>query len=408
MASGALPLGTLVWLKLDSFAVHWPAIVTEENKALLSLDLNPTLTPQIPGENEVFIQWLDSGEVGVHSLEEIACINFKDGLSNGKHDFETEWTKKLKSTKWDYLYPNILKRFQRAVENGKLLRTGGVLVKDRDQVDTPPWMCVKLKCKQCRTNYLSVKKHTCKLTLAARPRQGIPSAPPSSRKSPTPLQGAMVARGMEGDYGKRIAPRPRKKVVCSDDEADLVLDVGSDCSSPLAIAPATSTNANDAPVSGVDESDQDRIHDSLVISKCINEHLFHHAISQDQLPDGDIVWLLEHGARCVIQSPDDQGKVPLHYAAIHGRTVVCHLLKKTDPSLDLNIKLPPENFTALHLAAMYGRIDTVKALLELGADRNAQTVKRKTPSDIASEEIKRVLDGYGKKMKRPRMDDDMF
>lgn len=52
-----------------------------------------------------------------------------------------------------------------------------------------------------------------------------------------------------------------------------------------------------------------------------------------------------------------------------------------------------EGTTALHKAAQEGQISTVQLLLSLGAKRETQDSKGRTPKDVAkSEEVKQLLE----------------
>ncbi|RYP18847.1 hypothetical protein DL767_009749 [Monosporascus sp. MG133] len=118
------------------------------------------------------------------------------------------------------------------------------------------------------------------------------------------------------------------------------------------------------------------------------------AVLQWLLRGGTVRRLLGTGAR--INSKDEIGKTPLHWASENGHdTVVKQLLQG---GADANAK-DKAGWTPLHLASRNGRDTVVKQLLEGGADANAKHNYGKTPLHMASRNghdtvVKQLLKGY--------------
>lgn len=97
---------------------------------------------------------------------------------------------------------------------------------------------------------------------------------------------------------------------------------------------------------------------------------------------GVVEYLMENGV-----SPDHAMKTglsPLMYASGEGHTAIVKALlaKKADTGLSLHGG-PFGGYTALHFAALTGRVDIVKMLVDAGADRNARNQQGKTPWQTA-------------------------
>ena len=83
--------------------------------------------------------------------------------------------------------------------------------------------------------------------------------------------------------------------------------------------------------------------------------------------DADLVrGLLAKG--CAVEAEDRTDLGPLHLAAINGRTDVCRLLLESGADLDA----PSFMGTPLHVAARGGREEVARLLIEAGADVNAR------------------------------------
>jgi ankyrin repeat protein len=80
-----------------------------------------------------------------------------------------------------------------------------------------------------------------------------------------------------------------------------------------------------------------------------------------------------------VDGSDTLGYTALHYAALGGRLDVCRLL------LDWGARMVPSKtkFTPLHYAASRGHFSVVKLLVERGADVGLKNLLRKTASDEA-------------------------
>lgn len=83
--------------------------------------------------------------------------------------------------------------------------------------------------------------------------------------------------------------------------------------------------------------------------------------------------LVEHGASVNVKGPN---WAAIHLGALHGRTKLCQILLDAGASVD---QLGNASNTALMLAAKEGHAETVKLLLEHGADPNRKNAEGKTP-----------------------------
>ena len=83
-----------------------------------------------------------------------------------------------------------------------------------------------------------------------------------------------------------------------------------------------------------------------------------------------------------INELDSIGQTPLHYAVCHiyALPLVKVLVEK---GADLNVTRNSDGWTALHLAAMFGKADVVHCLLEAGADPSIEDDTQYTAEDIA-------------------------
>jgi len=90
----------------------------------------------------------------------------------------------------------------------------------------------------------------------------------------------------------------------------------------------------------------------------------------------------------LVSSKDLRGWQPIHHAAFSGKTNVVELLLsyKADINAKLDERHPegPLNFTPLHMATRYGRLEVVRFLCEKGADLEAKDVWDQTPFFVAS------------------------
>ena len=90
-------------------------------------------------------------------------------------------------------------------------------------------------------------------------------------------------------------------------------------------------------------------------------------------------FLLEHGADANL--PSRSGTTPLHDAALHGDAeaiglLLAHGARIDTPALD-------DGSTALHLAASFDRLDSVKVLVQHGADTTVKNAAGFTAADLA-------------------------
>lgn len=85
-----------------------------------------------------------------------------------------------------------------------------------------------------------------------------------------------------------------------------------------------------------------------------------------------------------INDQDDMGRTPLHFACAYDAHAVLEELLSKSSSVrpDLELRDAKAN-TALHYAAGYGRVKSVKALINAGADVRAKNDSGKTASELA-------------------------
>ncbi|ODV74430.1 Pho81p [Cyberlindnera jadinii NRRL Y-1542] len=87
-----------------------------------------------------------------------------------------------------------------------------------------------------------------------------------------------------------------------------------------------------------------------------------------------------------LNSKDISGRIPLHYAAELGRTDLIELLCTSDDTLNYLNKLDYDAMSPLILAIEKNHLDTVKSLLQLGADpapTNSETNPQHLPLNVA-------------------------
>ena len=95
---------------------------------------------------------------------------------------------------------------------------------------------------------------------------------------------------------------------------------------------------------------------------------------------------MAHGAD--LEEPDEQGATPLHVAAVCGRVEAVKVL--VELGAEMEAKMGHEA-TPLHVAAQFGQVElseAIKALVELGADKEAKNDVGGTPMHEA------VFSGY--------------
>jgi ankyrin repeat protein len=114
------------------------------------------------------------------------------------------------------------------------------------------------------------------------------------------------------------------------------------------------------------------------------------AAEQGSVPLGRL--LVEHGAQ--VNLPDHRGLLPLHRAAALGHDEFIALLLDHGAAINTpagrsgttyyrgDYKFTTSGATALHLAAVYARTNTVKFLLARGANRNAVNASGQTPLEL--------------------------
>ncbi|NXK04439.1 ASB3 protein, partial [Herpetotheres cachinnans] len=106
-----------------------------------------------------------------------------------------------------------------------------------------------------------------------------------------------------------------------------------------------------------------------------------------------------------IDVPDNRGWVPIHEAAAHNSSECLRLLLRAAPSDDYINAKTFEGMCALHLSARRGSLESVRVLLEAGADPNEVTTEATTPLFLAVEnghaDIVNFLLQHGANVKGP-------
>ncbi|NXR01034.1 ASB3 protein, partial [Sagittarius serpentarius] len=106
-----------------------------------------------------------------------------------------------------------------------------------------------------------------------------------------------------------------------------------------------------------------------------------------------------------IDVPDNRGWVPIHEAAAHNSSECLRLLVHAAPSDDYINSKTFEGMCALHLSARHGSLESVRVLLEDGADPNEVTTEATTPLFLAVEnghaDIVKLLLQHGANVKGP-------
>ncbi|XP_059684541.1 ankyrin repeat and SOCS box protein 3 isoform X2 [Gavia stellata] len=106
-----------------------------------------------------------------------------------------------------------------------------------------------------------------------------------------------------------------------------------------------------------------------------------------------------------IDVPDNRGWVPIHEAAAHNSSECLRLLVRAAPSDDYINSKTFEGMCALHLSARHGSLESVRVLLEAGADPNEVTTEATTALFLAVEnghaDIVKILLQHGANVKGP-------
>ncbi|XP_074944184.1 ankyrin repeat and SOCS box protein 3 isoform X2 [Phalacrocorax aristotelis] len=106
-----------------------------------------------------------------------------------------------------------------------------------------------------------------------------------------------------------------------------------------------------------------------------------------------------------IDVPDNRGWVPIHEAAAHNSGECLRLLIRAAPSDDYRNSKTFEGTSALHLSARHGSLESIRVLLEAGADPNEVTTEATTPLFLAVEnghaDVVKFLLQHGANVKGP-------
>lgn len=109
-----------------------------------------------------------------------------------------------------------------------------------------------------------------------------------------------------------------------------------------------------------------------------------------------VVKALSNGAN--INVVDANGYTPLHCAVYNNHLFVVQILVEAKADINVRDTKNYDQWTPLHFAAAFGRVDFVKALLKSEQDPHVLNGKFQTPADIAStEEIKQLIQDDQKK-----------
>ena len=98
--------------------------------------------------------------------------------------------------------------------------------------------------------------------------------------------------------------------------------------------------------------------------------------------NNDLEWLLRSlSCHNPIDVRDPYADTALHHAAVRGYTSACAIILRTEPAIVHAIN--KGNNTALHLACSTCKLDTVRLLLDAGAEVNARGIEQFTPLHYA-------------------------
>ncbi|CAB3249987.1 unnamed protein product [Arctia plantaginis] len=90
---------------------------------------------------------------------------------------------------------------------------------------------------------------------------------------------------------------------------------------------------------------------------------------------GDLI-IKARNAKELVNTPDNAGYTPLHYAARKGYTDICKLLLQNGAQIDAQTK--SGQASPLHKAAVAGKIETIQFLIQSGAQINKQDADGQT------------------------------
>jgi len=94
------------------------------------------------------------------------------------------------------------------------------------------------------------------------------------------------------------------------------------------------------------------------------------------------------GEPALVDKPDEEGMLPIHWAADRGYLgILDHLIKS---GANVNSR-DQYGQTALHYVASCGHVDAVEYLLSIGAESNVADNDGATPKEIANEQIAALL-----------------
>ncbi len=103
-----------------------------------------------------------------------------------------------------------------------------------------------------------------------------------------------------------------------------------------------------------------------------------HMAAQGNQPNALVYFCKKYSMN--IQSVDDVGSTPLHWACYTGSEISVMFLLSWNPRINVQDR---EGLTPMHLAVMSERTKIVKKLLMKGADRKIRDNKHRTPYDLA-------------------------
>jgi uncharacterized protein len=122
---------------------------------------------------------------------------------------------------------------------------------------------------------------------------------------------------------------------------------------------------------------------TLLVVLIFFDHGIHTAIWEGDVQK--VEWVLNRSPSS-LESKDKSGRTPLLHAARDGRTEIVDLLIRRGANVHACWDSPSSNdgrWTALHITAIQGQLESARLLLAHGAEVNALSLQGETPLDVA-------------------------